>query len=644
MDNDKLLNILIKTDPFEILETDVLLELTRKIEVRNFQANSFVFKQGEPSQDALFIVASGLVELVVNNERGDETVIGLKRAYDFFGETVVLSRQRYPASVRVKRDITCCLIFRKDLENLMYKYPKFSGFFNALLTERLRLLYEEIAEERSLRGHADGVNSGFFRKRVSQVMSYPVITCLTTDLVTTASRIMADKDINAIVAMDNENRPRGILTEKNLVKYLIAQQIYPVETCKVENIMYSNLGEIRPNAFIGQALVEMMRSKIKHLIVMERGELVGFVSMVGLIKTQSAGTLHLTKDIESQPDMQGLAFVNQEIQNILKAMVEEKADINEIFDVMSELRERLTRRVIQLSEEKMKLEGFGPPPAEYCWINMGSAARYEQTFETEQDNAMIYGNPGEKDAETVYAYFKKFAELVVEGLEKCGMSKCSQGIMASSNMWRKTAEDWVTALKNWSESPVFENIKKIMIFLDFRPVWGNMAMAEELRARLFDAFKKCPESEVIEEKNNMEYSSPIRYLGTFLIEESGIHKNEMNLKTSALMQMISSIKIISIQNNITEPSTIDRLKKLRETGVISEKDEEFFRQGFETLIHFQLNENLKKIRQGRQPDNYIDPYSLRKKERVELKEALGCVSPLMDIIRKKSGEFWLKYL
>ncbi|QTA79147.1 putative CBS domain and cyclic nucleotide-regulated nucleotidyltransferase [Desulfonema limicola] len=645
MNYEKLLSILIKTDPFEILETDVLLELAEKIEVRNFQANSFVFKQGEPSQDALFIVASGLVELIVNNERGDETVIGLKRAYDFFGETVVLSRQRYPASVRVKRDLTCCLVFRKDLEKIMYNYPEFSGFFNALLTERLRLLYEEIAEEMSLRGHGiDGISSGFFRKRVSQIMSYPAITCLTTDLVTTASKIMADKDINAIVAIDHENQPRGILTEKNLVKYLIAQQMYPVETCRVENIMYSNLGEIRPHAFIGQALVAMMRSKIKHLIVMERGELVGIVSMVDLIKTQSAGTLQLTKDIESQPDMKGLALVNSEIQNILKAMVEEKADINEIFDVMSELRERLTRRVIQLSEEKMKLEGLGPPPVEYCWINMGSAARYEQTFETEQDNAMIYENPEPEEMETVNLYFKKLAELIVDGLEKCGISKCKQGIMASNDRWRKTSGEWTETLRNWSEFPVFETTKKILAFLDFRPVWGNMVMAEDLRNKLFNAFQICSESKIDQEKNDMEYNPPISYLGTFLIENSGIHKNEMNLKTSAVMQIINSIRIIAVQNNIKEPSTIGRLKHLAEAGIISEEEKESFSQGFETLIQFQLKENLKKVKNGQQPDNYLDPYSLRKKERVELKEALGCVTALLDIIREKSGELWVQYL
>ena len=55
----------------------------------------------------------------------------------------------------------------------------------------------------------------------------------------------------------------------------------------------------------------MMRSKTKDLIVMERGDLVGVVTLVDLIKNQSAGTLLLTKDIESQPDIKGLAMVSR---------------------------------------------------------------------------------------------------------------------------------------------------------------------------------------------------------------------------------------------------------------------------------------------------------------------------------------------
>ena len=113
MNSTELLQVLIKTNPFEILDSDILETLSAKMTVKAFEPNTYVFKQEDPSRDALFIIASGLVELTVTDDRGMETVVGLKRAYDFFGETVVLSRERYPASARVKKKLTCGLIYRK---------------------------------------------------------------------------------------------------------------------------------------------------------------------------------------------------------------------------------------------------------------------------------------------------------------------------------------------------------------------------------------------------------------------------------------------------------------------------------------------------------------------------------------------------
>ena len=129
MINDEIYSTLAKTDPFGILEPEVLKALSEKMEVKTYAANTYVFKTGTPSLDALFIIQSGLAEMVVVNDKGLEMVIGLRRPYDFFGETVVLSQQRYPGAIRAKENLVCCLVYRKDLEKLIYDYPEFCGFF-----------------------------------------------------------------------------------------------------------------------------------------------------------------------------------------------------------------------------------------------------------------------------------------------------------------------------------------------------------------------------------------------------------------------------------------------------------------------------------------------------------------------------------
>ena len=55
-----------------------------------------------------------------------------------------------------------------------------------------------------------------------------------------------------------------------------------------------------------------------------------------------------------------------------------------------------------------------------------------------------------------------------------------------------------------------------------------------------------------------------------------------------------------------------------------------------------LRENLNKIGQNRLPDNYLDPYALRKRERILLKDALSGVAQLQKIINQKAIGTWLE--
>ena len=58
---------------------------------------------------------------------------------------------------------------------------------------------------------------------------------------------------------------------------------------------------------------------------------------------------------------------------------------------------------------------------------------------------------------------------------------------------------------------------------------------------------------------------------------------------------------------------------------------------------FDLRENMRKIKQGEKPNHYIDPYSLRKRERMILKDALSGVSHLQKIVNTRFNAFWLKH-
>ncbi len=638
---DQIKTVFMKTDPFELLPDEKLEELSRRAEVKTYPEGTYIFRQDNPSLDVLFVIASGLAEITVTNERGVESVVGVRRPYDFFGETVVLSRQRYPGSVRAREALVCCLVKRTDLEALIYNNRDFSGFFNALLAERMRLLYTEIVAEQSYETYAS-VPSPRFHQRVSEVMSRPVITCQTSDPVVQAARKMAEKGISALLVLGPDHAPRGILTEKAITHRLVAERRFPIESCRVEQIMNSNLAQIPPQAFLGQGLATMMREGTKYLIVTEREAVMGILTLFDLIKTPETGSLLLAQEIESRQRIEDLAKIGRQVDPLLSSLLAERASVREILEIMSEIHERMTRAVIRLSEERMKRE-VGPPPTDYCWINMGSAARHEQTLRTDQDNAIIYEDPPEEEEASADGYFEQLAEYAVEGLFACGFAKCRGDVMATNPKWRRSLSAWVEAIQTWTRSYDPEDTRNLTILLDFRPVWGNMTLATRFWEEIFSAFQASPSARHMLTKDDLQYKLPLSFLGSFVTEKSEPHKNEIDLKKSGSAHIVNGVRIFALENRITEPSTLGRLDQLAGMGAMEAEDAELFGASFEAIMMLRIRENMKKFGNDKPADNYVAPDRLSKREKMILKDALSSVGQLQKLIEKEFSVPWLQH-
>lgn len=165
------IQILEKISPFNLLDQDILMEIRPRIQENVFPRGSFIFKQGDPSLRTLFILTEGVAEIIVRNEKGTETVVGLRKPYDFFGETVILSDKPYPATIRAVTNCRCLLLDRDSFNFIIQHSAEFAGFFSRLLTDRLRGMFEEVVLEQSY--NAYGMDAQPFRKRVCDIMSWP---------------------------------------------------------------------------------------------------------------------------------------------------------------------------------------------------------------------------------------------------------------------------------------------------------------------------------------------------------------------------------------------------------------------------------------------------------------------------------------
>ncbi len=114
--------------------------------------------------------------------------------------------------------------------------------------------------------------------------------------VDTAVSKMIERNIGAILVMEDSSCV-GLFTERDVLKCWTGKG--PGDKVAVRDVMSKDLLVIEPNDDLDYAMTIMTNKKIRHLPVIDRGKLVGVVSMRDVVKYH-IGTLeaevHYLKD------------------------------------------------------------------------------------------------------------------------------------------------------------------------------------------------------------------------------------------------------------------------------------------------------------------------------------------------------------
>lgn len=110
-----------------------------------------------------------------------------------------------------------------------------------------------------------------------------VVKVRTTDSVQVAVNQMAAKRIGAVVVENQWMRQAGIFSERDFLN-AVAEHGAQALSLPVEKLMSSALVTCRPSDRVETALAAMTMARIRHLPVVEGGQLIGIVSIGDLVK------------------------------------------------------------------------------------------------------------------------------------------------------------------------------------------------------------------------------------------------------------------------------------------------------------------------------------------------------------------------
>jgi CBS domain-containing protein len=337
---------------------------------------------------------------------------------------------------------------------------------------------------------------------------------------------------------------------------------------------------------------------------------------------------HMLDAIDTSRDYGKLRQYHEKSSAGIKDYFEEEQALVDVHDLFRIIRDRITVRVLQLVEEEMKQQGFGPPPSAYCWIGLGSEGRDEQTFFTDQDNMLVYGEDGEK------RYFEDFAGRMVEGLHEVGFEKCKGGIMPSNEKWRGSVTEWKKRIgETLGQAKGTLELLDLIIITDARVIHGDQSL---FRAVLDEFFTLLKENRNIMKEiaeSSVMMSTALGFFGKFRVETSGDHQGKFNLKLLGWSPLIMSVRALALEEGLYETNTIKRIKRLRDMNMIKKEMAEDLIDAYLLFDRHRIMNQIE-VANKRDSANFVDPAKLSGEESGKLRKAMRTVESFQKYLHE----------
>ncbi|MDG4868232.1 DUF294 nucleotidyltransferase-like domain-containing protein [Guyparkeria sp. 1SP6A2] len=608
--------------PFDSLSEELLDEVAQSVEVAYFKSGSTVQEYGEPIE-ALRYVRSGAIEVYRHN---GELYNRLSEG-DILGHTGLMHQRRARFPAKTIEDTLLYLIPARVFDRLCSEDDNFADFVE-LSGPRLQATVQQNERENDM-----------MVTRIRRLIGRSPVSIEETATVGEAARRMTEGHVSSVLLLaattaDDEKgflgtdgghwRLTGILTDQDLrVRVLAADGT--TET-RLVDIKHERLVTIQSDESVYEAMMAMLRNNVHHLPVLHRRRPVGVVHLSDIVRYETHSSLYLVSNIFSQSSIKGLERLMPDVRAAFVRLVEEGATSQMTGQAMSSIGRSLIRRLIELAEEEI-----GPPPVPYCFMVNGSMARNEQLISTDQDNALIIDDafiPDEHDA-----WFAELAKRVSDGLDACGYTYCTGGIMATNPKWRQPFSVWKRYFDEWITEPDPERLLHSSIFFDLEPVHGEERFVEQLQDQIATKGQQSPLFLAALARNALNRTPPLGFFRTFVMEQDGKHRNSINLKRRGTAPLVDVIRVHAIAAGSRAQNSFERLDDISEANTLPAGQANKLRYALEFISMVRIRHQAYELKHDHAPDNNIQPENVSDGERHNLKDAFQVLSNAQKFLR-----------
>ena len=623
---DSVVGFLEKIPPFQFLPSAELRKIARSMSLEYFPRDTVILSAGHRASDLLYIVQKGGVKLALRTKVGKELVLDMRSEGEIFGLLSLLGRDVARLDVTALEDTICYTIPAEEMQDLIARHRDVADYFyRTSVTRYMEKSLNELRAQTNLMGNAEQL---LYSLSVGDVVRHPAVVCDAATTIREAAKLATASHATCLFVAGPDGRTTGIVTDSDFAQKVVAEGV-PADQ-PVTTIMTAPVISVERGDRMFQALLAMLSRDIHHVLVTDDGVPQGVLTSHDLMLLQGKSPLSLARHLEQQRTIDDLAAAQKRIGDLLPLLMREGARASHITRVVAELNDRLMVKILQFAEARL-----GPPPVPYCWTVLGSEGRREQTFKTDQDNALIYANPAQQSAAEVAGYMTALAEFARDALERCGYPPCIGGYMASNPRWRQPLPAWQHIFRSWIREGELHATEDALIFFDIRPVAGDFSLFEALAASNREALKDARFFKSVLGCISVTVKPPLGFFRTFVVERSGEHKEELDIKSYGTSPIVNAARLFALDAGIDHTNTVDRLCALQSQegqGASLLRD---MQEAFEFLTLLRLENQLRQARAGEPLSNYIRPEKLTHLQRNSLKEAFHTIARVHSVIDER---------
>ena len=548
--------------PFSSMSPQDLDFVIEHVEVAYFEPGETILSPADNLPSHCYIVKQGRVqgETATSREVAFEAGVG-----DCFPVGALLAGRPVSLAYRSVTDTFCLMLPRARFEELAQRSPPFLDFCKRRLGALLDLSRQQMQATYASEASAERTMNTALGELVR---ARKPLTCAPDTPLREAFGRMHQAHVGSIIVVENDDeggdRLTGILTRTDLIGRVILPEV-PL-SAPVSTVMTRNVMSLDAEDTAADATLLMAEHSIRHIPVMQRSG--GARAVLGVVSERDLFALHrltvrqLAVAIRRADSVDGLTLVSGDVRRLSHHLVAQGVGAAQLTRLISHLNDQLTGRLLALACERFRVDA-----SSFCWLSFGSEGRGEQTIATDQDNGILY-----VDQEGLRERLLELADFTNVALAACGFPLCKGNIMARNAELTLTYAGWEEMFVRWIDRGDPEALLAGSIYFDFRPLFGDVLLANQLRVDVVQRAQRNPRFLKQMSDNAMRNRPPAPgRLTESLFGEAG-GPDHVDLKMHGTVPFVDAARIWALRAGLHETNTSERYKRLAELGHLPADD------------------------------------------------------------------------